>query len=257
MKKGIVGLVCATAILGATSMASASEGAELRRFEGFSTDAAVANGLWGELGTAYARESDFGPDIDFVTAFARLAYGADNWELGAQLPYAYADYPGGGTDDGLADMTMWGKILALRTDTAALGGGMELTFPTGHKGFTTDEYGFMPFVNGALTLGWASLRGSFGYDIYTGGGDRSDNLDYNLSVLLPAGDQFAFRAEIVGQHYLDSKADPVGLVTGFDVSLPCPSSDWELLVRPSGLVGFTDEAANWGLGISLAIQQAG
>jgi len=282
MKKSIVSVVCASAVLGMASIAFAgaygeSESpaeipapppapapvaapawqpepapAEMHRFQGFATDAATARGLWAEIGSMYLQESDFGLDADAVSTFARLAYGQAGWEVGAELPYGYVDVDGLGSDDGLGDLRLWGKVLPVRTDVFTLGGGLVTSFPTGSGGFTTDEYGFLPFLTAALAAGPASLRASVGYDVYTGT-DVFDSVDYNVAALVPVGDRIVLRGEFVGKHFTDIGADPVSFVPGLDIRVPLGSG--ELLVRPTGAVGLTDEAADWGVGLSLAFEQ--
>jgi hypothetical protein len=224
----------------------------LREFHGFMTDAETSRGLWAEIGSIYASETDYGTDIDFVNTFVHLSYGQEMWEVGALLPYLYYDDDMFGSEDGLGDVSAWGKIIPVRTDVFTLGGGLVATFPTGANVFSTDEYGFEPFVTAAVAVGPTSLRASFGYLTATGG--DNDALDTEVALLAPIGDTIVLRGEVLWYHGLDFDVDPVTFAPGFDVRIPV-SDGFELLLRPTGGVGITKEAPDWQLGISFALAQ--
>jgi hypothetical protein len=224
----------------------------MREFHGFMTDAETSRGVWAEIGSIYASETDYGTDIDFVNTFVHLSYGQEMWEVGALLPYMYYHDDAFGSDDGLGDLSAWGKIIPVRTDVFQLGGGLVATFPTGKDSFSTDEYGFEPFVTAAVAVGPTSLRGSFGYLTATGG--DNDALDTNVALLAPIGDTIVLRGEVLWYHGLDLDVDPVTFAPGFDVRIPV-GDDFELMLRPTGGVGITKEAPDWQLGLSIALAQ--
>lgn len=281
MKKEVVSLFCVFALLGGTTAAFAGAYGEqeqpeelpaspppapmmeqapapapvkvLRSFFGFETEAETARGLWAEVGTMYSAESDFGPDVDFLDTRLRLAYGQELWEVGASIAYDYIDVDDFGDDDGFSDLETWGKVVPLRTDMWNVGLGLLISWPTGEENFTTDEYGFEPFVNVAAGVGPASIRGSFGYMTSTGHGD--DTLDTQVAVLGSVADWVNLRAELLWLHALDYDFDPLTLAPGIDFVFPV-ADGWDLLVRPEGGVGLTDEAPDWQLGVSLAITQS-
>jgi len=224
----------------------------MREFAGFVTDAETSRGFWIELGSMYASETDFGTDVDLVNTFLHVSYGQEMWEVGALLPYVYLHDDVFGSDDGLGDVSAWGKVMPVRTDVFDLGAGLVATFPTGSNSFSTDEYGFEPFVTAAVAMGPASLRGSFGY--VTSTGDSNDALDTEVAVLAPLGERIVLRGEVLWYHGLDADVDPVTFAPGFDVRFPV-GDGMELLLRPTGGVGITEEAPDWQLGLSIALAQ--
>jgi len=277
MKTQVVSLFCMLAMLGGTTTAFAGAYGEkqqpeempvapppvvtpapppvapelvLREFAGFMTDAETSRGFWAELGSVYASETDLGPDQQLVNTFLHLSYGQKIWEVGALVPYLYYDVDDIGSDDGFGDITAWGKLIPLRTDRYQLGGGLLVTFPTGEKSFSTDEYGFEPFVTGAVAAGPVSLRGSFGYVISTG--DVNDALDTEVAVLAPIGDMLVLRGELL--YYHSDDVDPVTFAPGVDIRFAL-SDSLELLLRPTAGVGITDEAPDWQIGLSFALTQ--
>ncbi|MFN2376449.1 MAG: hypothetical protein ABR538_07920 [Candidatus Binatia bacterium] len=276
MKQGLTTIAFASVLAGAASLAFAgtygepalneegpapvaevpaleSEPRILREFAGFLTDAETTRGFWVELGSGYASETDLGPDIDLWTLFARLAVGGEMWEVGAQLPYSWAE-SGIGDEDGLNDMHLWGKVLPIRTDVVTAGGGLVVSAPTGDSPlFSADEWGFNPFLTSAFAAGPVSIRTMIGYDRYIDITD-SDAMTYNASVLAPVGDMVVVRAEFAGYHGFDTDLDPVSFVPGVDVVVPLGNVD--LWIRATGAAGLTDEAADWELALSLALTRS-
>lgn len=225
----------------------------LREVAGFLTDAETTRGFWVELGSAYASETDLGPDLDVWNLFARVAAGGEMWEIGVQLPYTWVN-SAIGDDDGLNDMHLWAKVLPIRTDIVTAGGGLVVSAPTGDSPlFTADEWGFNPFLTSAFAAGPASLRATLGYDRYIDI-DDSDAMTYNAAVLVPVGDMVVLRGEFDGYHGFDTDADPVSFVPGVDVIVTLGPAD--LWIRATGAAGLTDEAADWEFGLSLALTQS-
>jgi len=287
MKKELFSLVFASALLGASSLAFAGaygdaeqpeelpapppaapapepepEPLVMHRYSGYMTDGETTRGLRGEIGTVYAAEyhpSSVG-DVEATNTYGYLAYGKEMWEVGVFLPpYLYAHQNGIGSADDFGDMRLWAKIIPVRTDMFAFGGGLIVTFPTGNDGMGTAEYGFEPFLTASVQVGVASIRYSAGYNVFTAHGaplsdDAYDNFDENLAVLAPVADNVVVRAELVHNHFVDSKADPVSLVPGVDVSFPIGSV--ELVLRPTLGIGLT-EAPDWQIGLGIAVNAAG
>jgi hypothetical protein len=279
MRKRAVAMVCASLLAGAVSTAWAGAYGEppepeespaavavapvaepepepertMRLFAGFLTDAETARGFWVGLDLLYAWESHFGGDFDMWTTNARLAYGGEMWEAGAEIPYSWVDGPGF-ENDGFQDINFWGKVIPIRTDLYPGGGGLVVTAPTGDGQFSLDEWGFEPFVTGAVAAGPVSIRGMRGYTRYLDI-DDSDGLTYNLGVLAPCGERVVLRGEFDGAHYFDLNADenPVSFVPGLDIAFPMGTN--ELILRLSAAAGLTDEASDWGIGIGFAFAQ--
>lgn len=295
MKKEVVSLFCVFALLGGTTAAFAGaygeqeqpeelpaspppapameaapepEAQVLREFAGFLTDAETSRGLWTELGSVYGSETDTGPggpDVDFVTTFLHNSYGTEMWEVGMRNIFEYwNEDQGGGSEEGLGDMKLWGKVLPFRTDAVTAGGGLVLSLPTGESHeFTADEWGFEPYVTAAVAAGPASLRGSFGYQVWTdhGGagigryasGTTGDTLETNLAVLVPVCDMVALRTEFLWSEDVNQDWDPMSLAPGIDIRVPVGES-MNLLFRPTASAGLNNEAPDWQLGLSLALE---
>jgi len=255
--------------------AEEEEGLPLRRWEGFSTDAETARGLWIELGSMYGQEEDFGTDDEAVDTELRIAFGTELFEAGAEISYQWfnIDTPGGNFDDhDFSDLEVWAKVIPLRTDFMTLGGGLVVSFPTGGNPFdgthrapvhsfaqSDDEYGFDPFVTAGFDAGPVQIRTSIGYMMFTDNNDL-DGIDYNATILAPVGDMVAIRAEVQGYHLTDDNwsdeiDDPVAVLPGVDIRLPMGGG--EFLIRPTGLVGLDNEASDWGVGLSLAFTGIG
>lgn len=279
MKKGLTSLMCASALLGATSLAFAGAYGEaeqpeempapapapapaiaepepaqrvMRQFENFATDAETSRGVWFEVSSMYYAENS---DVDAVSTLGTLAYGQEMFEVGLQLPYEYIDIDNLGDDNGLGDLDFYGKVIPLRTEQFSLGGGLVVHAPTGDDpGFSADEWGFNPFVTGALSCGEASLRATVGYDVYQDI-DLFDEVTYNFAGLLPVAENVVLRGELDAAHATERNfdEDPVRFVPGVDVTFPLGAVD--LVLRPTGSVGIND-AEDWGLGLGVALVQA-
>jgi hypothetical protein len=247
----------------------------LRSFASFITDAETSRGLWIELGSLYVND-DVGSslDIDGAHTFLHISYGQEMFEGGILVPYEYlnVDGPGFGFEgDGIGDISLWGKVVPVRTDVFTMGVGMSVSFPSGdQQAFTTDEYGFNPFVSAGFKAGPVSLGTSLGYSRFTDA-ERTDALTYDVSVLAPIGEMIVLRGEVIGAHYADLHQnefhgptssdiigsggvgdDPVSFVPGVDIIFPM--GDAQLMLRPTGAVGISD-AADWQLGLSIAFAQ--
>lgn len=228
----------------------------VRQFATFATDAETARGLWLEVGEVFGAENDFSPDVDVFRTNFLAAYGQERWEAGALIPFTFVNPNGAESFDGWGDLGLYGKFLAVRTERFTFGPGLGVFFPTGESGFTTDEYGFQPFLTAGVECGRTFVRSHIGYVGYTG--DGPELLDYSGSVLLPLNDILVLRTELVGQHYFDGAAsgldDPVTILPGVD--LRAVDASWQLMFRFSAGAGITDEAPDYQFGISLAVAQA-
>lgn len=287
MKKGVLSLVIASAVLGATSMAFAGAYGEpeqpeelpvpapaaapapepepprvMRKFAGFYTDAETTRGLRAEVGSIYAAEyhpNSVG-DTEAVNTYLNVSYGAESWEVGMALPpYIYAKQNGISDTDDFGDMRLWGKYLPVRTDNFTFGLGLITSFPTAGNGLGTEEYGFEPFLTFGAIAGPAHIRGSVGYNVFTASDfpladDVYDNVDSNLGVLVPVADNVVVRAELTHNHFVYSDADPVSLFPGVDVSFAC--GETELVLRPTLGIGLT-EAPDWQIGLGIALNVPG
>ena len=247
----------------------------LRSFASFIRDAETSRGLWVELGSLYVND-DAGSsiDVDGAHTFLHLSYGQEMFEAGILVPFEYVnvDTPFGDFEgSGIGDISLWGKVVPLRTDVVNLGVGMSVSFPSGdQQAFTSDEYGFNPFLSAGFHAGPVEIGTSLGYSRFTDA-ERSDALTYNATVLAPIGDMVVVRGELVGAHYADLHQheghgvtssdiigfggvgdDPVSFVPGVDIIFPLGGA--QLMLRPTGAVGISD-AADWQVGLSIAFAQ--
>jgi hypothetical protein len=217
----------------------------MRTYAGFVTDAETLRGFWAGMDADYGREEDVG-EYNRWTLNTRLAYGADMWEAGVQIPYTWI-----GSDGSFGNMALWGKVLPIRTEIFQAGGGLVVYAPTGDDQ-SAEDWGFRPFATAALAAGPVSLRGMIGYQRYVQY-DASDAVVYNAAALAPCGDHVVLRAEFDGAHYPDYDTDAVSFVPGVDVAFPMGIG--ELVLRLGGTVGITKSPADWGLSFGLAYAQ--
>lgn len=277
LRKELFSMICVSALLGATSIAFAGAYGEagqaeempapvpaaapaiaepgpaprvMRQFENFATDAETSRGFWFEFSSLYYADDG---SSSAVSNIGTLAYGQEMFELGLQLPYEVANRDDS-DEHGLGDLDLYGKVIPLHTERFSLGGGLVVHAPTGDAPlFSADEWGFNPFVTGALWVGEASLRATVGYDVYRDRDDL-DAVNYGFAVLLPVFDNIVLRGELEAAHATDRNLDedPVRFLPGVDVTFPLGALD--LVLRPTGSVGISD-TADWGLGLGIALVQ--
>ncbi len=246
-----------------------------RSFASFITDAETSRGVWAEVGSLYFNDDARHLDIDGAHTFLHVSFGQKMWEAGLLLPYEYVKVDAGFANfegDGVGDLSLWGKVVPVRTDMFTLGIGMSASFPSGdQQAFTSDEYGFNPFLTAGFVAGPVHLGTSVGYSRFTDS-ERSDAVTYNANILAPIGDMIVLRGELIGAHYADLHQneghgvtssdimafggvgdDPVSFVPGLDIIFPVGDGA-QFMLRPTGAVGISD-AADWQLGLSIAFAQ--
>jgi hypothetical protein len=202
-----------------------------RSYSRFEFEAETHKGYWAELG-AFLESTDIGPrsvpntniELDTITAFARFAYGGDNWEGNLFIPYRNVDgkaAPDGITplsdfsEDGLGDIELTGRYIPLRTSLFDAGAGFNLRVPSGDldhfedagipvaedpvshtttsvdPGLPAGEVGALPFFTAQLHVAVLDVRGHIGYQVFTGHnneGRATDRLVYGFGVILPGRD---------------------------------------------------------------------
>jgi Putative MetA-pathway of phenol degradation len=175
-------------------------------------------------------------------------------EVGAILPFFVqeTDFRGDPSDNdhGIGDLELYGKFKRMVATNCALAGGLELQLPTGDekKTFGTGELGFNPFLSSRYQRGPIGVGGHIGYRIYTGRPD--DEFNWGVEVLLRPNDLVLFRTEVSGRYFKSygDKFNDVHLLPGLDISL-----GENMFLRPTVLVGLSDETANWGGGLGIAM----
>lgn len=148
----------------------------------------------------------------------------------------------------VGDVLLYGKFKHEVATHCSIAGGVELTIPTGieRKSFGTGNYATNPFVSTRYANGRFSIGAHAGYQIYAG--DTPDVYNYSLDIILRISHEYAFRAEASGRMFQQagSKYNDLVVMPGIDYYLT-----QDFVIRPTGLVGVTDEALDWGIGLGL------
>lgn len=240
-----------------------------RSFARLELDSATTPGLWGEIATSSVSEDEHGDSASLITVEPRVLYGWENWEVGLFIPYErlsthvsdpFFDFDDDSTDDGVGDIRLSGKGV-FRSEFVDVGFGLEMTLPSGDEdnGLGSGKVGFLPFGTGAVHLGPVDLRAHAGYLAYVDqdqyfGVDLPPNLIvYGGGPFAGIGDYVALRAEFLG-FTTDSDLNDRSAVSfqpGIDFRIP--AGPVGVLIRPTGLVGLTDEAPDWGVGGAITV----
>jgi hypothetical protein len=190
--------------------------------------------------------------IDLVGSYGM----AKNAEVGFILPGMIESLrvtQGGVTnvqhDADLGDIQLYTKFKRQVAQHCAVGAGVELSLPNGSrsKGFGTGEFGVNPVISTRYQHGLVGVGGNIGYEMYTG--DVPDVFNYGTELILRWSEEYALRTELAGRlfrqgnHYHD-----LTILPGVDVNV----SD-NVVVRPTGLVGASPSAADWGVGVGVAV----
>ncbi len=237
-----------------------------RSFDRFSLDTENVQGFWAEAGALYEGTNvKGGPDLDAVNSFLRFAYGQERWEAGLEMPYESVNgtlVPSGQVADnnGPGDLQLYGRYTALQSEILDLGVGAQLSLPSGDsdKGLGSGEFGALPFGNAALKLSVAEVRAHVGYEVFTGSNSSGlafNRLVFGAGIFAPIGKYVALRNEFSGTRFdapgPGSHPKVVSYLPGVDIRIPI--GDLDLLIRPTGLVGVSENAPDWGAGASIAI----
>ena len=149
----------------------------------------------------------------------------------------------------VGDLKLYGKFKRSVAEHCSVGGGVELTMPNGSRntGLSRGELGATPVLSTRYEYGKYALGVNAAYEIYTG--DAVDVFDYGTEGIVRVSDTWAFRTELAGQVFKDGghQFDALQLLPGIDFNL----SD-NMVVRPTGMVGLTNSALDYGIGAGLA-----
>jgi len=266
--------VVAGVLLVLTTVAGAEDAMPLRSFDRFELDTGTARGLWLEAGSLLIHNemsaSFFGvlekDSVDVVTTAARIVYGSEHLEGGVFIPYVSSEEefslnPGGTTSkrtaDGIGDIQLYGKAIPLRSQWVDGGVGVELSLPSGNenKGLGAGEVGVLPYATAALHLGPIDLRGHVGHRSFAGD-SSSGVLDsgpleswvYGGGLQGAVSGNVALRAEFVGETVDSDRASGDAILFEPGIDLRLPLSGVEIWLRPTGAVGLTNAAPDWGVG---------
>jgi len=187
------------------------------------------------------------------------SYGlAKNVEVGLIIPtYIQSLTPeGGGTkinNSDIGDVLLYGKFQRQIMENWMAGAGLQLTMPNGpeNKGFGAGKVGVTPILSTRWQQGRFGVGANVGWTFYNG--NPSDMLNYGAEVFLRASQSLALRTEIAGRVFdQDGRINNLQVLPGVDFQL----SDL-ITVRPTGMIGATNAALDWGIGVGIAVAFAG
>jgi hypothetical protein len=153
-------------------------------------------------------------------------------------------------EEGIGDLLLYGKFKRKVATNCSMAGGLELQLPTGdeEKSFGTGELGFNPFLSSRYQRGPVAVGGHIGYRIYTGNPD--DEFNWGVELLLRPNAQVVFRTEVSGRYFksFGDEFNDVLLLPGLDFNF-----GENVILRPTVLVGLSDESPNWGAGLGIVM----
>jgi hypothetical protein len=284
---------CLLAMLFATRGWSEDKGGPIRSLDRFEADPGVSEGFWIEALASYAQDvvkDDVGSrtSTSVDTGAVRLSYGMDMFEAGLTFPFwrhleverrAGTVRTAGG--EGLGDLRAFVKAVPLRTDYFDAGAGLSVGFPTGSidGGLTTEEtllvpgnaklqsllpmnslqpgtgkFQFTPYGIVAAHYGPFEVRAHGGYTFVASHTTRSREVTvFGGGIYYRWTDQVGFRSEINGGtvHAVGDNPNVLAWQPGIDIRLP--RDGYDIVLRPTGSYGITDETADWGIGGSITV----
>lgn len=200
---------------------------------GYRTDAQRIDGGMFDLLGAYgiANRAEVGFLVPFLTESRRDPSGVKDYE---------AD---------VGDVELYGKFKQDVAEHCSVSGGAELTVPTGveHKEFGTGEVSVNPFVSTRYDYKAFGVGAYAAYQISSG--HVPDVFGYGIDLYLRGGPSYVFRTELTGRvfHQRGSNNHDLTIWPGIDYSLTDRVS-----IRPTGMVGATDLALDWGLALGVS-----
>jgi len=187
---------------------------------------------------------------------------AKNAELGFVIPGLFQstqftqgppDFASGGptvNDADIGDFLLYTKFQQAVAKRCSLGGGVELTFPNGpsDKGLGTGEFGVNPFVSTRYEYRMIGVGLNVGYHMYTG--DADDVFSYGTEMVLRVNNEWALRTELAGRVFnaVGTRFHELQILPGVDLNL-----SERITIRPTGMIGGTDSAPDWGIGAGIAV----
>jgi len=202
-------------------------------------------------GTPDTVENIDGLRFDLVGSYGLGPYA----EFGVDMPFFSqslrfeGDTPTENTGD-VGDLMIYTKFRKMVADNTSVGGGMELSVPTGseRKRLGTGELAFNPFVNARHTWGRIAVGGHVGFAISEG--DVADVFNYSAFAIARATNLLALRVELNGRFFKDFGQDfnDVSIWPGIDLNVT-----ERITIRPQGLAGLTSDAWEWGIGAAVVV----
>ena len=162
-------------------------------------------------------------------------------------------------DEDVGDLVIYGKFRREWKENTTLGGGLELSIPTGseRKRMGTGELAFNPYFNLRYSSGRVAIGGHIGYRMSEG--EIPDVLNYSTFIVARGNEYLALRVELNGRYFKEQD------FRGIDVKVPEEFNDlsvWpgidvnvsdHITIRPQGQIHLTDDAWEYGLGIGIAV----
>jgi hypothetical protein len=153
-------------------------------------------------------------------------------------------------NEDIGDVTLHLKFKRTVATNCTAGAGVLLSLPTGieRKAFGTGEFGSNPFLATRYQKGRLGAGLHVGYMIYTG--DVANTFNYGAELYVRGSESYLIRGELRGRHF------ETGGQTYDDV-IATPGLDYNLFpnftIRPTGLVGLSADAIEWGVGVGAAL----
>jgi len=218
----------------------------------------------GPIGTKLISGADK-KDVDVTTTFARFAYGGDKWEGNLFVPYRQlnGEFRSGGNvtdidENGIGDIQLAAKYVPVRSGLLDLGVGALLSLPSGddNRRLGGGAFGGAPFITGAMHFALLDIHAHLAPEFFAGwhtNGQASDRFLYGFDFLVPLCKYAALRNEFsaVDNYDLNNSPKTMSYLPGLDIRVPI--GDMDLLLRPTGSVGLTNDSPTWGFGGSIAI----
>jgi len=149
----------------------------------------------------------------------------------------------------IGDVLLYGKLQRRIAEDWMAGAGLQLTMPNGpvDKGFGYGKVGVTPILSTRWQQGRFGVGANVGWTFYNG--NPPDTLNYGAEVFVRANQYLALRTEIAGRVFdQDGRTNNLQVLPGVDFK-------WSdlITVRPTGMIGATNAALDWGIGVGIAV----
>jgi hypothetical protein len=120
--------------------------------------------------------------------------------------------------------------------------------PTGSRDklLGSGELGLNPFLSTRYAQGPWAIGGHVGFELNTN--TQPDVFNWSVEGIVRGNEMFALRVEVDGRLFNDfgDTFNDIAVYPGIDFNL----TD-NIIIRPEGLAGVTDDAITWGIGLGL------
>jgi outer membrane protein OmpA-like peptidoglycan-associated protein len=185
---------------------------------------------------------ELGLDLPFVTQQQIDFQVPDSCVQGVDNCDSFADF----VDVG--DLLMYGKFKRELMEHWAGAVGLEMSVPTGNEDKLTGsgELGLNPFLSTRYQSGRVAVGGHVGFLLNTN--EQPDVFNWSVSGIVRGSPLFALRIEFNGRLLRDfgDTFNDISIYPGIDFNLT-----ENIIIRPQGIAGITDEAVDWGLGLGI------